>query len=1025
MSTCPNCGTPCQSDHRYCWSCGALLHAQRELKQVTVLLADLCDSTARVIQTDAEGGQAYLDLAYQRMSAAVGAYGGTQVQWRGDELLALFGAPVAQEDHALRACLAAEAMLAAMQLAAQTAPGVPMEVRIGIHSGEVIAGPGSGELASSYRVDGAPVHLASRLERLAPPGRAYLSGSTMKLVGGQVSAQALGTREVRGFDAPVDVYELLPAPRGSAAPPARRHYLGPFLGRAEVMDAVGATASRVQGGRCLGVGIRGEAGIGKSRLVAELGERLRGLGFATAWAGARGYGVQAPYSLAADIVRALRGEGGDGDAATAEAQAHAAALADLLGTPDPGEAWQRLAPLQRRERLEAAFVWLVGAQARRQPLALLVEDVFLADERSQRLIASLAQRLAAQPLLLLMSYRPDFVPRWREEPWFEEQALGPLPPADAARLADHLMGGDPSLAPIRRALLDRAAGNPLFLEQMVMTLLDDGSLQGPPGACRSLAGTAPLKVPASIMAIIGARVDRLPADAKASLEAAAILGEPLQAALLAAVRRIEPAEAERHLQQALSGGLIVAVPFPPGTGYAFRTGLVQESVLASMTRARRRLLHRAAFEALGARADAASADAGTLAQHAFEGEHWPAAARHALAAMARALARSENKEALRLFELGLGATRRIEPEGEQLGNELALRLEALGAQMALGRFDDIIANLERAQAITHLLGDLRRQAGVAVQLAVTHWGCGNFRQGLAAATHAGEVAAAAGSRSVQMAAGVARMMHNHALGRYADAHADGTRVARDFAAELQARRLLPGWAVIASVNLATFLADTQLWRGDLAAAQAACDQGYQELRAEEHSFSRVLLDFAQGVLLMARQRPGEAAALLQASLELCRAHELSNMHPAILAHLAGALALHGRADEALALLEPAVARHASRAGGRYNEYYFPYFLAVALGRAARVDEAVAAARQACDAAASFEQRGHEARALLLLARLEALAGRAAAAAEHRAEAQTLAQECGMHWPTLEAACEIGAGPAAAARAPELAGQGHA
>ncbi|HSV57979.1 MAG TPA: AAA family ATPase, partial [Variovorax sp.] len=990
---------PREAGHRFCPNCGARLDAQRELKQVTVLLADLCGSTEQVVRTDAEGGQAYLDEALRLMSEAVAVYGGTQVQWRGDELLALFGAPVAHEDHALRACLAAIAMLDAMK--AQNSRQVPMQVRIGIDSGEVIAGPGSGELSGSYRVDGAPLHLASRLEKLAPPASAYISGSTQQLVVGQVDTRALGLRSLRGFSAPVEIHEIVGGLQDSAAAPlARRRFLGPLVGRVQALEELAQLAEGVRSAGLRAVGVRGDAGIGKSRLLAELSTRLAEQGFTTVSVVARSYASQAPYSLVADIVRALQGAA-PGEAAKLPhdddhgAELHAAALADLLGHADPALAWRALTPTQRREHLAHTFVALVRACMGGAPLLLLVEDVFLADQSSVRLLESLPRRLQEQPLLLMMSYRPDFTHRWSDAPWFTEHQVGPLASQDLSSLANELLGSDASLQDIRATLLERAEGNPLFLEQMVMTLVDGGSLLGTPGAYRRAPAEMLLRVPASIQTIIGARVDRLPEGAKASLEAAAIIGEPIAAATVAAVRGISRADAERHLRQAMSGGLVAAAAQPNVDGYAFRHGLVQESVLASLTRTRRRQLHRAAFEAYRSGSGETPADAAVLAHHAFHGEQWQAAAECALRAMARSIERSENKDALRVFELGLDAARRIESEAAMLPSELALRVEALGAQMALGQFDAIVSNLERAESITLALGDTRRQAAVSLQLAVTLWACGSYQQGLSVATQAGKAAQTAGSRSLQMAAMQTRMMLHHGLGRYVEATDDAMEVVREFAAELQARRLFPGWAVMASTNLHAFIADIMTLRGDLVAAQAACDAGYAELEEQDHPFSRVLLDFSKGELLLAQNRPAEAAALLKTALDLCRVHEVSNMYPAILAHLGGALALSGRAGEALALLEPAVAQKLSRAGGRYNEYYFPYFLAIALQEAGRIDEAAVAARQACDAAASFQQHGHEARALLLLAGLELRLGRNRDARNHLTEAKALARTCGM------------------------------
>ncbi|MBS0452899.1 MAG: AAA family ATPase [Proteobacteria bacterium] len=1002
MSACPNCGAARDANHRFCPNCGARLDAQRELKQATVLLADLCGSTEQVVRTDAEGGQAYLDQALRIMTEAVNAYGGTQIQWRGDELLALFGAPVAQEDHALRACLAAIAIVEGMK--AQSSPQSPMAVRIGIDSGEVIAGPGSGHLATSYRVDGAPVHMASRLEKLAPPASTYISGNTLQLMHGQVEARALGSFTLRGFDTPVEIHELVGSLQDSAAGPlGRRRFLGPMVGRSQALAELLQLADGVRRSGLRAVGVRGDAGIGKSRLLAELSQRLAQQGFATVSVVARSYASQAPYSLVADVVRALQVVVGGTDALLAAADDgdtqpeghHAAALADLLGG-EPGDAWRALTPNQRREHLANTFVRLVRNGMRGKPAVLLVEDVFLADQSSVRLLEALPRRIQDQPLLILMSYRPDFVHRWAESPWFVEHRVGPLASDDLSTLADELLGRDASLGEARAALLERAGGNPLFLEQMVMTLVDAGSLLGSPGAYRRASTDMPLRVPASIQTIIGARVDRLPEGAKASLEAAAIVGEPIDLDTVAAVCGIAKADAERHLRHAVSGGLVAAAS--EASGYSFRHGLVQESVLASLTRMRRRQLHQAAFEAYRNHAGEHSRShthAAVLAHHAFHGEQWQPAAEYALRAMARSIERSENKDALRVFELGLEAARRVPTESAMLPSELALRVEALGAQMALGEFDAIVSNLERAESITLTLGDTRRQAAVSLQLAVTLWACGSYQQGLSVATQAGKAAEAAGSRSLHMAAMQARMMLHHGQGRYLEATEVAMEVAREFEVELQARRLFPGWAVMASTNLHVFIADIMTLRGDLKAAQAACDAGYAELEEQDHPFSRVLLDFSQGELLLAQKRPAEAARLLKSALELCRVHEVSNMYPAILAHLGGALALAGKPTEALALLEPAVAKKLSRAGGRYNEYYFPYFLGIALQEAGRIDEALAAARQACDAAASFQQRGHEARALLLLAMVEQRLGRERESQQHLAEAQALAKECGM------------------------------
>ena len=896
-----------------------------------------------------------------------------------------------------------------------------MEVRIGIDSGEVVyAGPVSANASANFRVDGPPIHLASRLERLAAPGAAFLSGRTLRLVGDQIETKALGSRPIRGFTSAVDVYELaLGRQTSAAAPLARRRHLAPLVGRDDAVGELAAVARQVHDGGLRVVGIRGEAGIGKSRLIAELCVRLQIEGFATQSVTARAYASHVPYGLVVDLVRALLRRCADTAKPSDEGDGpHASALADLLESGDPGALWRALTPQQRRQRIAEAVGWLVAERTRRGPWVIVVEDVFLADRDSLRLLESLAQRLRSQPLLLLLSYRQDFVHRWSDSPWFVEHWVGPLPSSQMEELAQVLLGADASLQGIRAGVLERADGNPFFLEQMVMTLVDDGSLRGPPGAYRSNLAEAQLRVPASIMAVIGARVDRLPSAAKASLEAAAIIGEPLDAVVIAPMQRIDPAEADGHLRQALSSGLIT-LAVPPANGcYVFRHALVQETVVAALTRPRRKQLHRAAFDALLLRGvDPASDSAAVLAHHAYNGENWLAAAECAQRAMSRSIARSANRDALRVFDLGLDAARRVEPEANMLPCELALRMEALGAQMALGQLDSIVSNLERAEAITRTLGDTRRQAAVSLQLAVSLWTRGSYRQGLEAAANAGSAASVAGSHSLQMAAIQARMMLNHGLGRYAEAEADATRVEREFVAELRARRLMPGWAVIAAVNVKAFRADVLICRGDLEPAGEACDAAYRELSSQDHAFSRVLTDFVYAGLLMAQQRADEAVALLGKALELCRLHDVPTMHPPVLARLGGALACCGEAAQALALLEPAIAGKAYLAGGRYNEHYFAFNLAMALWKADRIEEAVVAAHQAFDAAAMFEQRGHQAQSLLLLAQIEDSAGRLEAAGHHFDLARTAAQECQERWHPAKPAAANDTGQAAAATLP--------
>ncbi|MBA2723332.1 MAG: AAA family ATPase [Methylibium sp.] len=988
-----------------------------ERKHASLLFADVCDSTAHVASIDPEEAQAYFAHALGLMSEAVEAYGGTVSRPLGDGQHFLFGAPVAHEDHALRACLAAIAMQ--RRAREQSRADRPLLLRVGIHSGEVVLGLATETPTPYYRADGIDVHIAARLAEMAAPGTVLVSEATRRLVADQLDMVALGPHAVRGLGRELELHELsMPGERSVAGPLARRRHLGPLVGRAQGLAVLEGAAAQVRAQGLRIVGVRGDAGIGKSRLLAEFSAGLCQRGFRGLTIAARSYATHVPYTVVADLICGLMSLPLDADlprkresalaamaAWPASADPHRAVVIDLLNLGHAESAWLALTPSQRRREIVPTVHWLLARAVAAGPLVLVIDDIFLADRDSQRLLESLAPRLESLPVLLCVSYRQDFVHRWTNSPRFVEQWLGPLHADEAKRLARALLGSDVSLRTVLEALIERADGNPFFLEQMVMTLIDDGTLVGTPGAYRCARPAAQLRVPGSIAAVIEARVDRLAPAAKSALEAAAIVGDAITAELIGHMQRVDARQAGNHLLLALSAGLLADTAHGEAPGYAFRHAVVREVVAGALTGPRRKLLHRAALGALQERFADPSADpsadpladrAAVLAHHAYAGEAWAEAAEFARRAMARSVARSANRDALRMFDLGLDAARRLGTDAPALRAELGLRLEALGALLPLGQVDAIVANLERAEALTRELGDARRLAGVQLQLAATLWTRGSYRQGLGAAADALRTAQAAGSRSVEMSALQARLLLEHGLGRYREVLTDADMIEREFAVELAARQILPGWAVIASVNVKVFRADVLCRMDRMAEAQQACDDAYGELDSHEHAFSRVLVDFVQGEILMAQQRPAEAARRLDAALHLCRVHDLPTMHPPILAALCGATALAGQAAEAVRSLEQAITEQLYLAGGRYNEFYFHKNLAIARAAAGRFDEAIAAAEQALVAATTFEQHGHAVDALLLLAEIECSAGRVESARAHFDEVRSRAVPCAMN-----------------------------
>lgn len=982
--------------------------AQRKI--VTLLFADLCGSTAHVANADPEEAQVFLDRALKTMADAVETYGGSVQRLQGDGLVAQFGAPLAQEDHALRACLAALAVQRQMRERGADDPDSGTQVRVGIHSGEVVVGSINDLLSSHHRMDGAAIHLAARLEQLAPPGGVLVSGATVRLLDGELESRSLGPRTIRGFDEPVELHELvLDGQRSAAAPLARREHLSPLLGREAVLATLHNVAWRVAGGRMCVLGVRGEAGIGKTRVVAQFGEDVRAMGFDVCQMTTRSYTNHLPYSALADLMRALMGLRVDidpqreRDAAIEEvsswgasAQRHVPAAQDLLDLDKPPPDWMALTPSQRRGRIGEALLWLIAQRLSHGPLMIVVEDVFLADRDSLRMLESLWRKLETLPVLICFTYRQDFVHRWADPTWFEEVWVAPLAPRDMEGLAHALLGEHPSLEALVPTLLERADGNPFFLEQMTLTLVDTGGLLGSPGHYRYVGTDAEQRVPPSIAGVIGSRVDRLPAAGKATLEAMAILNEAVTAPTLAAMLELPVHAVELHLRLCIASGLL-ANPVGTGDGLAtFRHALVQEVVVAALTRPRRKSLHQSAFRALAERLGAhAHERASVLAHHAYSGGLWADAARHSAIAVVRSVARSANRDALRMLDMGLDASHRVGDETTRLTVELALRTEALGALWSLGHFDTMFTHLERAQVITGQLGEPKRQAAVSLQMASLFWARGRSAQGLYAAQAARNAALKANSRGAQMTAAQIEVMIKHGLGRYREVVEQAQEVERGFAAELGTRRIMPGWATLPSVNLKVFLADSLARLGREEEAQEVCDRAYHELQDEDHAFSRTLVDFSQTSLWLRQGQCERAIAPLRETLANCRAHEIATMTPCIIGLLAEALGRTGQTDEAQQMVEQALGDKTYQFAGAYGEFYLCYGLGMTLATARRDEQALKQLAAAQAHAARYEQWGHEVDAWLAMAEVAARAGRSELALTHLKAAGAGAAACGM------------------------------
>src|SRR5215212_5542274 len=499
---------------------------QGERKQVTVLFADLKGSMELLADRDPEEARRLLDPVLERMMEAVHRYEGTVNQVLGDGIMALFGAPLAHEDHAQRACYAALRMQEAVRQYAdevRRTKGIVIQIRVGLNSGEVVVRAIGSDLRMDYTAVGQTTHLAARMEQLADPGTTLLTAATLQLVEGYVAVRSQGPLPVKGLADPVEVYEVLGvgAARSRLQAAAARG-LTRFVGRDAELEVLRHTLEQAGAGHGQVVALVGEPGVGKSRLVWEFSHSHRAQGWLVLESGSVSYGKATSYLPVIDLLKAYYGVEARDDARRVREKLTGKLLAldpalqptlptllALLDVPVEDAQWQALDPPQRRQRTLDTCKRLLLRESVEQPLLLVFEDLHWIDAGTQALLDSLIDSLPAARLLLLVNYRPEYEHSWGRKTYYQPLRLDPLPPESAEALLGALLGEDASLAALKELLIQRTEGNPFFLEESVRTLVETGALAGERGAQRLSTPITSTQVPATVQAILAARMDRL------------------------------------------------------------------------------------------------------------------------------------------------------------------------------------------------------------------------------------------------------------------------------------------------------------------------------------------------------------------------------------------------------------------------------------------------------------------------------------------------------------------------------------
>src|SRR4051794_38291733 len=587
-----------------------------ERKQVTVLFADVSGSMDLAEGQDPEEWRKVMQRFFAILAAAVERFEGTVDKFTGDGIMAVFGAPIAHEDHARRACYAALQMLDDVAEYAgelRRGPGLNFSTRIGINSGEVVAGAIGAGGEGEYTAIGHTVGLAQRMEALAEPGKAYLTESTAELAHGYMELEDLGHFEIKGASHPVGVFEL--AGVGAARSRldlSRERGFSRFVGRDEEMAVLDAALARAENSEGAAVGIVAEPGVGKSRLCHEFAERCRERGIEVFECQAQAHGQSIPFMPVLQMLRSYFGiADGDPERIVREKIAGRTLLLDpdfaeelpllfdFLGVPDPHRPLPQLSAEARHRALRVAVCRLVRAPNRRSSIVTLVEDLHWMDEGSATLLGELISSVEGTKTLAIVNFRPEYdAARWAGASTYRGISLEPLGPDGTGELLRDLAGEDPSLDGLADLIHERTAGNPFFIEEIVRGLAEAGNLEGERGAYRLARPVEDARVPASVQTILAARIDRLDPTAKQLLQAASVTNKEISERALGMVSGLSESEDYRAaLCELTDGGFLFEPEVSPERIFSFRHPLTREVAYSTQLAHQRAATHAATARA--------------------------------------------------------------------------------------------------------------------------------------------------------------------------------------------------------------------------------------------------------------------------------------------------------------------------------------------------------------------------------------------------------------------------------------------
>jgi class 3 adenylate cyclase/tetratricopeptide (TPR) repeat protein len=930
---CVRCGGEEPSSRNFCGSCGARLAPKEgeagqsplrptsgsgllrsERKRVTVLFADIHESTQLIEALDPEAAVGRIDPLLKIASNAIRDLGGVVSEVRGDGVMGLFGAPVAQEDHARRACHAA----LAIQSAVEALQGSSVQFRIGLNSGEVVVRAIPNDFAFDYTAVGSTVHLASRMESAARPGHVLMSDRTYRLAEGFVRTLDVGGVEAKGVPEPVHAYELVDVLQDRTPWEVRSsHGLGRFVGRDRELAELEKALARAASGHRTRARVSGTAGVGKSRLVHEFKQRAAAQGWMILEASGFAPWQSATYfPIRKGIVGWLgRLEDGSSEEMTARLRRrleslgtlHSTALPALeaildLPVSDPG--WSKLSSDERRARIMTGVLDLVDHVLALGPTLLIYEDVQWMDEETRALVERIAAAGSPTALLLVETHRTD-APASLPESCDLSIELDSLPRESARRMLTGLMGDHPGLSRLVTMIVEKTGGIPLFLEETLKNLVETRRIRGKVGDYRPSVSLEALEIPDTVEAVIGARIDRLPGQTKRLLQICAVIENSITPEGVASVSGVDPAEVERQLR-VLEDQDYLRADVEAGAGrLTFKQALTRQVAYDSLLRSERKALHQkvlALFEEAGDEGKAGAVE--QLGYHAFRAEDWEKAAAHLEAAGAKAMGRSAHREAVSCYEDAIHAVESLPSTEERSRREIRLRLLLRSALIPMGDGERVAYQLEKAETSASKMGNSHWLGLVYANATFTDWLRGEMDNGIQSGLRAMAIAREVDDLTLWVFACQGLGLVFHGAGRFVEAVEAHRALLEKLTPELERNRFNgPGYPAVIG---RAFLAYSHAELGDLDAAQGYATSAVELASEMKDYFGLALSRIGAGHVHLRRGAPQSAIRELERGVEECRRVDMPTLAVGVVAELALALAEVGRGQEAIQALADVV-----------------------------------------------------------------------------------------------------------------------